>query len=251
MKKQTLILTIGLLIVYRPVHAVDLYVSPLGSDTHPGGKHAPLASLEGARALIASKKLAGREPVTVWVQGGTYHLAQPFKLGAKDAGTQQASVTYRAVRGEEVVLKGSLPLDSRSWKPWKDGIYQQSLKGMPLAGREINQLFMSNKRMIRARVPNWDFVNPLRNGKGYFNVAEGKSKTQIQFAPEDLKGRQSLWKNPQKGIVHAFHISNWGNFQFRIKEVDWANNIIQLGEGGWQAQRRYGMGVIPTVYTSD
>ena len=87
MKKQTLILTIGLLIVYCPVHAVDLYVSPLGSDTHPGGKHAPLASLEGARALIASKKLAGREPVTVWVQGGTYRLAQPFKLGAKDAGT--------------------------------------------------------------------------------------------------------------------------------------------------------------------
>ena len=221
----------------------ELFVSPKGSDTNSGAKNAPLASLDGSRTLIASKNLAGREPVTVWVQGGTYHLAQPFHLGPKDAGTEKAPITYRAVPGEEVVLKGSLPLDSKAWKPWKDGIFQQSFKGTALEGREFNQLFMSDKRMIRARVPNWDFVNPLRNGKGYFNVAEGKSKDQIQFAPEDLEGRQSLWKNPQTGIVHAFHISNWGNFQFRIKDVDWTNNIIHFGEGGWQAQRRYGVGV--------
>ena len=243
MNKPITFLTIGLLAVAGSVRAAELYVSPTGNDANFGAKNAPLASLEGARSAIAAHDLAGREPVTVFMQGGAYHLVQPFRLGSKDSGTEKAPITYVAIPGKKVVLKGSLPLDSKAWKPWKDGIYQQSLKGTALEGRDFNQLFMSDKRMIRARVPNWDFVNPLRNGKGYFNVAEGKSKELIRFAPEDLKGRRSLWKNPQTGIVHAFHISNWGNFQFRIKDVDWANNTIHLGEGGWQAQRRYGVGV--------
>lgn len=243
MRKQIQIMAISLWIVSSAVYAADLFVSPIGSDANSGAKNAPLASLEGARALIASRHLAGHEPVTVWVLGGTYHLARPFHLGPKDSGTEKAPITYAAVPGEDVVLKGSLPLDSKAWKPWKDGIYQQSLKGTALGGRAFNQLFMSDKRMIRARVPNWDFVNPLRSGKGYFHAAKGKSKVQIQFAPEDLAGRRSLWKTPQTGIVHAFHISNWGNFQFRIKDIDWANHTIHFGEGGWQAQRRNGVGV--------
>ena len=191
MKMHIRFITLGLLVVSNSVYAAELFVGPTGSDTNSGTKNAPLASLEGAQALIASKNLAGSEPVTVWVRGGNYHLAQPFHLGPKDSGTQKAPITYAAVPGQEVVLKGSLPLDSKAWKPWKGGIFQQSLKGTPLEGREFNQLFMSDKRMIRARVPNWDFVNPLRNGKGYFNVPEGKTPGQIKFAPEDLEARQS------------------------------------------------------------
>ena len=222
---------------------VELYVSPTGSDTNSGSKNAPLASLEGMRALIASKNLAGREPVTVWVQDGTYHLAQPFQLGTKDAGTEKAPIAYRAVPGEEVVLKGSLLLDSKGWEPYKDGIYMQSLKGTPLEGQEFNQLFMSDKRMVRARFPNWDFVNPLRTGKGYLHVTNKRSTEMLTFDSADLKECAAQWKNPQAGIVHAFHVSNWGNFQFHIKELDLANNTIHFSEGGWQAQRRYGIGI--------
>ncbi len=221
----------------------ELYVSPAGIDTNSGSKNAPLASLEGARALIASRHLAGRAQVTVWVRGGTYHLTQPFHLGPKDSGTEQAPITFRAVPGEEVVLKGSLPLDPKAWQSWKDGIFKQSLDGTALNGREINQLFMSDQRMIRARFPNWDFENPLRTGKGYLHATNEKSMDRIGYSPSDLAGRKLRWKRPQTGIVHAFHVSNWGNFQFRIKDVDWEKHTIHFGEGGWQAQRRYGVGV--------
>lgn len=243
MNIQTIFFTLGLFAATTPTFALDVYVSENGNDANVGIKEAPLASLEGARALIASKKHAGREPITVWVQGGTYHLAQPFHLGAQDSGTETAPITYRAVPGDEVVLKGSLPVSSKGWKLWKDGVYQQSLKGTALEGREINQLFMADKRMVRARFPNWDFENPLRTGKGYLHATNPRSTQMITFEANDLKERAARWSNPPAGIVHAFHVNNWGNFQFRIQELDLANSTIHLGEGGWQAQRRYGVGL--------
>ncbi|RME94421.1 MAG: hypothetical protein D6766_05845, partial [Verrucomicrobia bacterium] len=223
--------------------AAEIHVHPQGRDTQPGTAAAPLASLEGARRWIAAHHLAGREPVTVWVHGGTYHLDQTFHLGPQDSGTAEAPVTYRAVPGEAVTLKGSLPVDANAWEPWRDGIYRQSLKGTPLEGRVFNQLFMNDRRMVRARYPNWDYANPLRTGRGYLHAVRGKSMKKIAFDPNDLPGRQTLWKHPETGIVHAFHAHNWGNFQFRIRAVDWDRHEILFGEGGWQAQRRVGVGV--------
>jgi hypothetical protein len=104
------ILTIGLLALAGAARAVEVHVSLAGSDGDAGTAEAPLASLEGARQWIAAHKQVGREPVTVWVHGGTYHLARPFRLGLKDSGTAEAPITCRAVPGDEVVLKGSLPV---------------------------------------------------------------------------------------------------------------------------------------------
>ena len=242
MIKKMMLFSVALMGVFSFAHAAELVVSPAGSDANPGTQKAPLASLEGARVLVAKQHLAGKEPVTVWVQGGTYHLSKPFHLGAKDSGTEKSQITYAAVPGAEVVLKGSLPLDSNAWKPYKDGIYMQSLKGTPLEGREINQLFMADKRMVRARYPDWDFENPLRTGKGYLHAINRRSTEMVTFDSNELKERAARWANPQTGIVHAFHANNWGNFQFRIQSLDLANSTIRLGGGGWQAQRRYGVG---------
>ncbi|SMP43590.1 PDZ domain-containing protein [Neorhodopirellula lusitana] len=242
MKRSIVLAIASLLTVSSTLYAQEFYVSPSGRDTNSGEKENPLASLDGARIKIASEKLAGKEPVTVWVQGGTYHLDKAFHLGAEDSGTAKAPITYRAVPGEEVLLKGSLPLSSNDWKLWKDGISMQSLHGTALEGKEINQLFMSDKRMVRARFPNWDYDNPLRTGTGYLHATNKKSMEMLSFESLELKERAARWTSPQTGIVHAFHAHNWGNFQFRIKDLDLANNTIHFGEGGWQAQRRYGVG---------
>jgi len=218
--------------------AADIYVSPTGSDSNSGSIDQPLATL--AAAQQKAREIAGKSAVTVHVADGTYHLSAPLAFTSEDSGTAQSPVTYRAMPGADVVLKGSQPLTANNWKPWKDGIYQQSLAGTSLAGREINQLFMSNKRMVRARFPNWDYVNPLRSGKGYFQT-DGSDKTsmeQLRWAKGDLESRVGNWKNPELGIVHAFHSCNWGNFQFRIGKIDAENRLIHFSEGGWQAQRR-------------
>ena len=238
MALKQLLIAIGIFGLMNASYAEDVYVSHDGRDDNLGTQEAPLATLEGARVRVASTKAEASKPIKVWVQGGTYHLSQPLRFEANDSGTQQFPIHYRAMPGEEVVLKGSLPLDPGAWKLWKNGIYQQSLKGTPLEGRQINQLFMSDERMVRARFPNWDFDNPLRTGKGYLHATNPKTMKMLSFDSDDLKERAARWKNPQAGIVHAFHSHNWGNFQFRIKELDLNKSTIHFSEGGWQAQRR-------------
>ena len=218
--------------------AADIYVSQDGSDTSSGSESEPLATL--AAAQEKAQALAGKEPVTVRVAGGTYHLNQTLHFGKADSGTADAPVTYQATPGAVVTLKGSQSVDSNGWMPWKDGIFKQSLKGTALEGRQINQLFMSDERMVLARFPNWDYSNPLRTGNGYLESG-GKDKPsmkKISWNAGPLDDRVSKWQHPEKGIVHAFHAHNWGNFQFRIGNIDAAERAINFSDGGWQAQRR-------------
>ncbi|MFG0290478.1 MAG: hypothetical protein ACF8CQ_20030, partial [Rhodopirellula sp. JB044] len=236
------LLIAGLPIATNTLIAAEIYVSTSGDDRAAGTSDAPLETLDAARRVIASRHLAGKEPVTVWVNGGTYSLDEPLRFRESDSGTRAAPITYRAVPGKPVTLKGSLPLDPNAWTPWRDGIYQQSLQGTKLAGRNINQLFMSNRRMVRSRFPNWDYNNPLRTGKGYLNATNQPSMEYLTFESPELKQRAANWQNPQTGILHAFHYKNWGNWQFRVEKMDLAKSTIHLGEGGWQAQRRLGVG---------
>ena len=218
--------------------AADIYVSQDGSDTNSGSESEPLATLAAAQQKV--RLLAGKEAVTVWVADGTYHLDQTLHFGEADSGTADAPVIYQAMPGALSTLKGSLPLDSNAWEPWQDGIYKQSLKGTALEGRPINQLFMSDERMVRARFPNWDYSNPLRTGDGYLQSGgtDNPSMKKIAWNSGPLDERVPQWEHPEKGIVHAFHARNWGNFQFRIGNIDTAKRTIQFSDGGWQAQRR-------------
>lgn len=220
--------------------SMQLFVAPFGDDANAGSQAAPLATLEGARQLIADRDLAGVRPVTVWVAGGTYSSAETLHFGESDSGSESAPIHYRAVPGDEVVLKGSLPLNPTSWELWKDGIYMQSLKGTALEGRAINQLFMSDERMVRARYPNWDYSNPLRTGDGYLMAGgeDSPSMEKISWNEGPLDDRVRAWSHPENGILHAFHARNWGNFQFHIGRVDAENRTFHFRDGGWQAQRR-------------
>ena len=219
-------------------HAADIYVSQNGSDANSGTMSQPFATL--AAAQEEARQYAGKEAVTVWVDGGVYHLDQTLRFSETDSGTAAAPITYRSAPGEAVTLKGSLPLDPMKWELWKDGIYKQLLKGSALEGREINQLFMSDERMVRARFPNWDYSNPLRTGDGYLMAGgeDSPSMEKITWRAGPLDERVQKWSNPEKGILHAFHARNWGNFQFRIGSVDVESRTFHFSDGGWQAQRR-------------
>ncbi len=78
--------------------AADFYVTPNGSDANPGTQTQPFATLERARDAIRALKKAGplKEPVTVWLGGGTYTLSQEVKFGPEDSGTADCPITYTA-----------------------------------------------------------------------------------------------------------------------------------------------------------
>ena len=56
--------------------ALELHVSPKGSDDNAGTRDAPLATLEGARDAIRALRLRGplAEPIRVVVADGRYNL---------------------------------------------------------------------------------------------------------------------------------------------------------------------------------
>jgi hypothetical protein len=64
--------------------ALEIHVSPNGSDAQPGTAAAPVKTLEAARKLARAK--ACKERVTITVQDGVYYFDKPLVLHSEDSG---------------------------------------------------------------------------------------------------------------------------------------------------------------------
>lgn len=236
-KKNFVLIILAVLLVQTFSFAKEIYVSTTGDDKNQGTKKSPYFSFE--KALKEVKKFAGKEAVTVWFYSGEYYLDQTIILGSDYSGTDKYPVLFSALPNAKVTIKGSKKLENLKWTAYKDGIYQTKLP----QGLSVDQLFINHKRRIRARFPNYDYDNPLRDGKGYAQVKGGSNlrlDTWFGYDAETFSNKE--WANPETGIVHAFQSHNWGNLQYRIKSIDRKENKIHLDEGGWQMQRDYGIG---------
>ncbi len=221
----------------QALFAKDIFVSPVGNDKNAGTKEAPFVTF--ARAVKETAKFAGKEAVTIWFNEGTYYLGETILFESEFSGTPEKPVIFSALPGTKVTVKGSQLLQQLNWEEYKDGIYVTKVP----AGLNFDQLFINGEQQIRARFPNSDFQNPIRGGKGYLQVTDGTNRRYdewFSYNPETFTNK--YWKNPETGIVHAFQSHNWGNMQYRIKEIRSTENKVILGEGGWQLQRAYGVG---------
>jgi hypothetical protein len=193
----------------------EFHVSPAGSDTSPGTKDKPFATLAKARDAVRAAKAAAREPVTVWLHAGTYYLPETLVLAAEDSGSKQAPVVYAAAPGEEAVISGGSRLDLQ-WEPHQGGI----LKAQAPAGLATDQLFINGQRQHLARYPNFD--PNVRIFNGYAKDA---------ISPE----RAKRWADPRGGFIHAMHSAMWGGMHYVITGKDAGGNLTS--EGGWQNNR--------------
>jgi len=193
----------------------EFHVSPAGSDTCPGTKDKPFATLAKARDAVRAAKATAREPVTVWLHAGTYYLPETLVLAAEDSGTKQAPVVYAAAPGEEAIISGGLRLDLK-WEPHQGGI----LKAKAPAGLATDQLFVNGQRQHLARYPNFD--PNVRIFNGYAKDA---------ISPERVK----RWADPRGGFIHAMHRAMWGGMHYVITGKDADGNLTS--EGGWQNNR--------------
>lgn len=226
-----------ILVVSQSTFSRDLYVSIAGNDLNTGTKELPFATLQ--KAIGESQKIAGKETVTIWVGEGTYYISETLLFDASFSGTNENPFTITSLPGASVTVKGSKLLDGLQWKEYQHGIYVSKLPEK----LQFDQLFVNNERQIRARFPNYDGQNPLRGGKGYQKVTGGTNQRYDEwftYNPETFT--QNEWRQPETGIVHAFQSHNWGNMQYRIKAIDRENHKVLLGEGGWQLQRKFGIG---------
>jgi len=174
--------------------AADYYVACDGSDSNPGSKDRPFRTPAGARDAVRNSSTLGKEPVSVHFSSGSYYLDKPLVLSAKDSGTREAPVTWRAEEGQEVRLVGGRPLDV-TWEPHKDRVFKATVA----AETQVDQLFLNGKRQILARYPNY---NPEQRYYGGYGPTA-----------ERMKG----WKRPELAYIHALHLAKWGSGHIVLK----------------------------------
>lgn len=96
-------------------NGAEFYVAPSGRDDNPGNKSKPFATLQCARDEVRKLVAKGlKTNVTVWIRGGTYMLRDTLIFGPEDSGTDQYSITYQAVPGEEPILTSGVEIEG--WK---------------------------------------------------------------------------------------------------------------------------------------
>lgn len=120
------------------------YVAPSGNDAAPGTEAEPFASLAKARDAVREANKTATEDVTVYLHGGTYALAKPLVLDARDSGCDGHKVVYKAIAGETPVISGGKAITG--WT--RDGDKRWKAR---TGAADLRQLYVNGVRAQRAR----------------------------------------------------------------------------------------------------
>lgn len=185
--------------------SIVFYVAPNGNDAWTGKRanrnstqtDGPFATLERARNAIRElKRQQGgilKQPVTVFIRGGTYFLAQPLVFNSEDSGTQKSPITYTAYQNEKPIISGGQRL--RGWQEVVINgkrLWMLEIPQVRQGQRFFRQLWVGNQRRTRARYPK----------KGYLPVAEvpdatsstpwNQGQSRFKYRPGDLKNWSTI-----------------------------------------------------------
>jgi len=180
--KQIHIFVINLLLatVFISNLAADVFfVSPSGSDAHPGSVDFPFASISHAASIMGPGD-------TCYIREGRY--LEEIRLENKKASSSKPMV-FRNYPNEEVVMDGTIPLEVK-WEKYRGHIYKTRIS------KPVWQLFVNGRSMSPARWPNgnwddgsiWDKSNSMawpEEGMGAFGHHFNSELKSFDFSLED------------------------------------------------------------------
>ncbi len=217
----------------RSTPGIVFYVSPKGNDTWsgklPDASHdlldGPFASLLRARDAVRALKGTDKElkePVTVYLRGGTYFLANTLVLSGEDSGFREDPVTWCAFPGETPILSGGRVVNG--WKPYQGSILQAEFPEAKDARYQTRQLFYKGRRQVRARWPKFDPANPIRGGWAFpEGLVPDFTKRAFRFKPGAFPRK---WAKPYEGEVAIVIGHGWLRNLVPIHEIDYDNRIL-------------------------
>jgi len=216
---------------------VTFYVAVNGNDSWSGRlpspnrtkTDGPFATLQ--RALEAVKTLKQqqggtlRQPVTIYLRGGTYFLTEPITVTPEHSGTEKFPVTIAAYRNERPILSGGRRIV---------GFKPTTVNGRKVWAAEIpevregkwffRQLWVNGKRAIRARHPN----------KGYLQVAEvldvtpqtpwHEGQKRFRFREGDLKA----WSTVSDAEIIV--MNRWVESRLPVVKVDESQRVVECAK---------------------
>ena len=215
--------------------ALELYVSPKGSDAYPGTRAKPLASLEGARNRIRELRLkkAINEPIDVLISDGTYTMTEPLILTADDSGSEQSPICFRAEKGASPQFVGGIAIEN--WEEVSEGLWKARVDEVSRYGLWFEQLYVDGRPAIRAKSPNQGFYT-LKEVTEHV-VAKGKDRVprmavqKFRIFPATAKAFAQLSKSDFDDAIVTFYHA-WDNTRKRISSYD-ADSLLfyTAGEG--------------------
>ena len=215
--------------------ALTLYISPQGNDSWSGRlkepnaqkTDGPLASLKGARDALRKLRAQGplSEPVSIVISAGTYFMDEPLLLEPCDSGTKRAPITFRAEGGPAVFSGGKI---LTGFKVSRHGIWQLTLPEVKEGKWYFEQLYVNDRRAVRARSPNRFYYymlqvreEPVRGEKGTLR----KARQIIRVRPQDIAPLQELSAQELNDVIFvAYH--KWNNTIRHIDKVDSEKGIL-------------------------
>lgn len=174
MKRLPFCLLAVLLFLNLSAWAVDIYVSPNGSDFNDGSKEKPLATvnmaLRKARELRRLNDPSIANGIHIILTGGRYQLTEPVFIRPEDAGTATGPTTIEAAANEQPVLSGGVAI--KNWKKLITAIPGLSataigkvwVADLPMIGDQLfnfRQLWINNVKAVRAKNTNGDLMNRI------------------------------------------------------------------------------------------
>ncbi|MGK9146044.1 hypothetical protein KXS11_00240 [Plantibacter flavus] len=148
-----------------PAHAAvqqTIYVTPTGSDSAAGTLAAPLQTLDGARARVASVNSSMTGDIVVQFRGGSYPVSSAVTFGIADSGTNGYTVSYQAYPGETPVFNGGDAVTG--WTLQSGNIWVADLARTT----KLRTLYVNGERAVLARSTG---VQAAIGGSGSYTVA--------------------------------------------------------------------------------
>lgn len=213
--------------------AIVFYVSPDGNDAWTGKQPTPQAG-DGAFATIARARDAIRElkqqqggtlkqPVTVFLRGGTYFLPETLSFTAEDSGGKDALITYKGYQQEQPVISGG-----RIIKGWQEvtlndrTVWTTNIAEVQAKQWSFHQLWVNGDRAKRCRYPKTGYLEVEQALDVTPDTPWQEGQTRFKFRAGDLQP----WQEVESG--EAIVMTRWLESRLPIEAIDQANRIISF-----------------------
>jgi len=187
-----------------PSKEVLFYISINGDDTNPGTKEKPFATLERAKIAVQNSIKNNRnQNSTIFIANGFYTIENPVVFESEFFGGN-SKVQIKALNGANPVISGGVLL--RNWQKNDEGLWVAKLPKKGISDWKPRELFIDNKRAIRARFPNTDYLCVKKVGKD--------RRTNFQFNKGDFPIPENI-NSLELVLLHDWSISRIG-----VKEIN-------------------------------